>query len=250
MLLRVNDIRVHYEKVEVLRGVHLGAKTGEIVSLIGSNGAGKSTCLRTICGLKRISEGEIWFNDHRIDEMPVHEVVKLGVSMVPEGRRLFSSLSVMKNLEMGGYFRNDKDGMKRTIAEIVGHFPVLKERLRQTAGSLSGGEQQMLAMGRALMSEPTMLLLDEPSLGLAPLMVEQIARIVKAINHRGVSIVLVEQNAAMALSLSHRTYLLELGKVILEGKSEDVRSDKRVLEAYLGGQGVICQRNYEQKKAI
>jgi branched-chain amino acid transport system ATP-binding protein len=237
MLLRVNDITVHYEKVAALGGVHLAAGEGEIVSLIGANGAGKSTCLRAICGLKRITEGEIWFNDQRIDKMRVHEVVKLGVSMVPEGRKLFSPLSVMKNLEMGGYCRNDKNGKKRTVAEIFGHFPVLKERLKQTAGSLSGGEQQMLAIGRALMSKPALLLLDEPSLGLAPLMVEEIARIVKAINDKGVCIVLVEQNAAMALSLSHRTYVLELGKVVLEGRSEEVISDQRVLEAYLGGKG-------------
>jgi branched-chain amino acid transport system ATP-binding protein len=235
MLLQMSSVRIFYEKIEAVKGINLQTERGEVISLIGPNGAGKSSILRAICGLKRITEGEIRFEEKRVDAMATHEIVKLGISMVPEGRRLFSSLSVRKNLEMGAYHEKSTGKKLERLKNILNYFPILQERQKQDAGSLSGGEQQMLAIGRALMSGPQQLLLDEPSLGLAPLMVEQIAKIIREINIIGVSILLVEQNAAMALSVSDRSYLLELGVIILEGEATSIKSNRKVRESYLGG---------------
>jgi branched-chain amino acid transport system ATP-binding protein len=237
MLLKIKKVSVHYEKVIALKNVDLEVGEGEVTSLIGSNGAGKSTTLRAVSGLKRISAGEIWYQNQRIDKLRVNEIVKLGISMVPEGRRLFNKISVLKNLEMGAYLQKNKIKKMKCFKNVFSHFPILEKRINQKAGNLSGGEQQMLAIGRALMSEPKLLLLDEPSLGLAPLMIEEIAQIISAINQNNVSIILVEQNAALALTLANRSYVLETGKVVLEGQSEDLAHDKQVMEAYLGNSG-------------
>jgi branched-chain amino acid transport system ATP-binding protein len=230
----MKDARVTYGKAEVLRGVSIEAEEGEIVTLIGSNGAGKTTTLRAICGLKALHSGEIWFRDRKINGMLPHDIVKMGIAHVPEGRRVFSTMTVRENLELGAYLRKDKQKMAEDLENIYRSFAVLKERQKQTAGSLSGGEQQMLAIGRALMAGPSLLLLDEPSLGLSPLLVREVARIIRNINRGGMSIILIEQNARMAFKLAQRAYILEVGNIILQGDARDLANDERVMKAYLG----------------
>jgi branched-chain amino acid transport system ATP-binding protein len=235
MLLEVRDIRVHYGKAEALKGVSIGVGEGEVISLIGANGAGKTTTLRAISGLNVLTLGEIWFQDSKISGRPPHEIVKLGIAHVPEGRRIFAPLTVLENLEMGAYLRKDKREIGRDLEKIYEYFPILRERRGQKAGSLSGGQQQMLAIGRALMSSPKLLLMDEPSLGLSPLLVETVGEIITHINAGGISIILVEQNAQMALRLANRAYVLEVGTVALQGDAKELANDERVQKAYLGG---------------
>lgn len=235
MLLELKNLRVHYGGAEAIKGVSLQVEEGTISSIIGANGAGKSTILRTISGLKAPSSGEIRFLNERIDKMPPHEILKRGIALVPEGRRLFGEMSVFENLQMGNYLRKDKNEINRDIEEVYEHFPILKERLGQKAKTLSGGEQQMLAIGRALMSKPRLLLMDEPSMGLAPLVIQEIARIIVNINCSGISIILVEQNAHLALKLAHKAFLLETGNIVLEDDTKTLLCDERVKKAYLGG---------------
>jgi len=234
-LLDFKDVKVMYGKVEAVKGASLNIDEKEIVVVIGANGAGKSTILRTISGLNVPVSGEIWYGGRRIDGFLVHQITKLGISHVPEGRRLFPRLNVLDNLELGAYLQRDKKEISSNLEEVFIHLPVLKERKKQLAGTLSGGEQQMLSIGRALMSRPKLLLLDEPSLGLAPLVVKEIARIIRDINGRGVAIVLVEQNAHMALRLANRGYVLETGKIALHGPAQELLHDEHVKRAYLGG---------------
>ena len=234
MLFRITDLTVHYHKVAALKGISLGLADGDIVTLIGANGAGKSTTLRAISGLARPSAGEIWFNDRRIDGLKPEQIVALGIAHVPEGRRIFPDLTVLENLNTGAYLRRDRAAIAADLEGIFHHFPRLKERRRQSGKTLSGGEQQMLAIGRALMARPRLLLLDEPSLGLSPVMVQEIARIIQDINGQGVSIVLVEQNAELALRLARYGYVLETGVVALHGESSALHENAHVRRAYLG----------------
>ena len=233
MFLQASDIRVRYGKAEALRNISMRVDKGEIVSLVGSNGAGKTTTLKAISGLVPYG-GEIVFQEKRLNGVAPHEIVRMGIAHVPEGRRVFSTMTVMENLELGAYLRTDQAGVLQDLERIYASFPVLQSRARQKAGSLSGGEQQMLAIARALMTSPTVLLLDEPSLGLSPKLVREVARIISDINKHGVTIVLIEQNARMALRLSHRAYILELGKIILEGNAKELINDEKVKKAYLG----------------
>ena len=235
MILRVKDITVHYWKVAAVRNVSIEIEEGRIITLVGANGAGKSTILKTISGLKNPTSGEIYFSDKRIDTLPTQAIVKLGISNVPEGRRLFPYMTVIENLMMGAYLRKDKKEIDKNRSWVLHYFPVLAERERQLAGSLSGGEQQMLAIGRALMSNPKLLLLDEPSMGLSPLMSKTIAKIISTINQEGVSILLVEQNAKLALGLAYKGYVLETGAVVLEGETKELLQNEAVKSAYLGG---------------
>jgi branched-chain amino acid transport system ATP-binding protein len=234
--LQLKEIRVHYEKVEAVRGVSLGIDRQEIVSLLGANGAGKTTVLKAVSGLKRITSGEIWYKDKRIDKIEPNEIVQLGIVHIPEGRRLFTDMTTFENLLMGAYLRNDKAEVKKTLEEIYRHFAVLSERLKQQAGSLSGGEQQMLAIGRALMAKPKLLILDEPSIGLSPMMVGEIAKVIRDISRDGISIFLVEQNSRLAFKLSQRGYVLETGKIVLEGRADELENNDYVRKAYLGGE--------------
>ena len=235
-MLSVRDLRVHYGNVAAVNGVSLAVGDGEIVAVIGPNGAGKTSTLRAISGLVRPSAGRIVFNGTDISGWKAHRVVALGLSHAPEGRRLFPHMTVLENLKMGAYRRGNGAAVERTLQEVVARFPRLAERRRQRAGTLSGGEQQMLAIGRALMAEPRMLILDEPSFGLAPMVVKEIGRIIGAINHdRKVAVLLVEQNARMALAISSRTYVLETGKIVLDGPSASLRESPHVKAAYLGG---------------
>lgn len=235
MRLEIKDLRVHYGKIEAIKGVNVTVNEGEVVTLIGANGAGKTTILKTISGLRPVSTGEIIFNDQAINKIPAHERVTLGISQVPEGRGIFPGMTVMENLEMGKYFRkNRKAEMDEDLDRIFALFPRLKERIGQAGGTLSGGEQQMLAMGRAMMARPKVLLLDEPSMGLAPQMIANIFRIITEINNQGVTILLVEQNAQQALQLADRGYVLETGNVVKEAKASDLLHDPAVREAYLG----------------
>jgi len=235
-VLEVRDLHVRYGNVVAVNGVSLSVADGEIVAVIGPNGAGKTSTLRAISGLVRPSAGRIVFNGTDISGWKAHRVVGLGLSQAPEGRRLFPHMTVLENLKMGAYLRGNGAALERTLEEVVGRFPRLAERGRQRAGTLSGGEQQMLAIGRALMAEPRMLILDEPSFGLAPIVVREIGRIIEAINHdRKVAVLLVEQNARMALSISSRTYVMETGKVALDGPSASLRESPHVKAAYLGG---------------
>jgi branched-chain amino acid transport system ATP-binding protein len=234
MLLKISDLMVRYGGAEVLKTVSLEVHEGEIVTLIGSNGAGKTTTLRTISGLKNPASGEIWFEGKRIDRILPQEIVKMGIGHGPQGRALFPYMSVLENLRLGSYLRRDRDRIHKDLEMIFEHFPKLSERKRQQAGTLSGGEQQMLVIGRALMGKPRLLMLDEPSLGLSPLMIQEIGRIVLEINRDGTSVLLVEQNARLALKVAHRGYVLETGTVVLQGKTEDLLSDERVKRAYLG----------------
>ena len=235
MLLTVRDLVVKIEKIEALRGASLEVGEGRIVALLGANGAGKSTTLKTISGLLRPSSGEIFFRGDPIHRMTPRQIVSLGIVQVPEGRRLFPRMTVLENLEIGAYLRNDpKAGLQQDLGRIFDHFPVLKERRRQQAGSMSGGEQQMLAIGRALMAKPNLLLLDEPSLGLAPLMVEEISKIIAEISRTGVTILLVEQNAEMALEIAQQGFVLETGKITLHGPASDLLASETIRQAYLG----------------
>lgn len=234
MLLQVSNIHVHYGMVAALKGISLEVGPSDFVTLIGSNGAGKSTTLRTISGLNHPSAGEIVFDGTRIEQLSADKILKLGIAHVPEGRRVFKDLSVTKNLLLGAFTRDDQDAIRTDLASIFDRFPRLRERKNQTAGTLSGGEQQMLSIGRALMSKPRVLLLDEPSLGLAPNIVRDIARILRDINSQGVSIVLVEQNAELALELARHVYVLETGSIALEGEAKDLMDNDHVRRAYLG----------------
>ena len=235
MHLEVKDLHVHYGKIEAIKGVSIFVNEGEIVTLIGANGAGKTTMLKTISGLRPASSGQIIFNGEDISSMPAHKRVDLGLSQAPEGRGIFPGMTVLENLEMGKFHRHDrKSEMSEDLEKIYTLFPRLKERTSQAGGTLSGGEQQMLAIGRALMARPKVLLLDEPSMGLAPQMIANIFRIITEINKTGVTILLVEQNAQQALQRAHRAYILETGNVVKEAKASDLLNDPAVREAYLG----------------
>ena len=234
-MLTIKDINVYYGNIHALKNMSLEVERGEIVTLIGGNGAGKTTTLRTISGLLRSKTGDIIFEDESIAQTSAPVIVKKGISQVPEGRRIFANLSVLENLEMGAYLRKDHQEIKDSMENVFNRFPRLKERSRQRAGTLSGGEQQMLAMGRALMSKPKLLLLDEPSMGLAPILVQEIFAIIKEINQAGTTILLVEQNAHMALSIAHRAYVLETGRGALSGYAKDLAESDEVRKAYLGG---------------
>ncbi len=233
-MLTLNRISTRYGAIEALAEVSLHVEQGEIVTLIGANGAGKSTTLRSIVGLARPYSGDIVFEGKRLNKVPTHLITGMGISLVPEGRAVFANLSVLENLELGGYLQRDGKKQQEDLRHIFGLFPRLEERQKQMAGTLSGGEQQMLAIGRALMARPRLLLLDEPSLGIAPLLVKSIYQAIEAISREGTTILLVEQNARMALHHSHRAYVLETGRIIIEGSSNDLTEDPRVREAYLG----------------
>ena len=233
-LLKVNNIDVHYGDVQVLRKVSLSVGQGEIITIVGANGAGKSTLLKTIGGILKASDGEIWFMEERIDQLPSHKIVETGLIRIPEGRKIFPTMTVLENLELGSYLPKAKVKRNKTLEKVFSLFPILKNRRRQLAGTLSGGEQQMLAIARGLMSLPKLLMLDEPSLGLAPLLVKQIFTIVKEINAQGTTILLVEQNVFNALDMASEGYVLENGRIVLEGKSQDLLTDDYIKEAYLG----------------
>lgn len=235
MLLEAKNLRVYYGRVEALKGISFEVAEGTIVALIGANGAGKSTTLKAISGLVKLASGEIWFQDRRIDKMPPYKIVRLGVSHILEGKRLYSAMSVIENLEMGAYIVKGRKKVAKALEVVYGHFPILKEKRGQLAGSLSGGEQQMLATARGLMPSPKLLLMDEPSLGLSPVLVQEVADIIRAINQEGVSIILVEQNARLALRLAHAAIVLEIGNIALKGDAKEVASDERMKKAYLGG---------------
>jgi branched-chain amino acid transport system ATP-binding protein len=234
VLLSVKDLKVNYKKVEAVKGVSFSVGEGTLVSIIGANGAGKSTILKTLSGLLRATSGEIWFGEKRIDKTAVDKIVKMGIAQVPAGRKIFPQLSVLENLEAGAYTIGRRSEVNALLAEVYQHFPRMKERLKQRAGSMSGGEQQMLAIGRAMMSKPKLLVMDEPSLGLSPIMVNEIGNIIKNMKEAGRTILLVEQNAKLALKLADYTYVLELGQVVLDGKSEDIMNNPIVKKAYLG----------------
>jgi branched-chain amino acid transport system ATP-binding protein len=233
-MLKVNDINVYYGAIHAIKGVSFEVHEGEIVTLIGANGAGKSTILKTVAGLLSSRTGSIEFLDHKLGSVPAHKIVPLGLALVPEGRQVFLQMTVEENLEMGAFTRPNSE-IADSIADVYVRFPRLKERRKQIAGTLSGGEQQMLAMGRALMSKPRLMMLDEPSMGLAPILVGQIFDIIKELNQHGTTILLVEQNAQMALSVAHRGYVLETGKIVTSGTGEQLLQDEAVKKAYLGG---------------
>ena len=233
-MLEVRNLTVHYGKALALNQVSIKVNEGEIVTIIGANGAGKSSTLRAISGLVRATSGEIWFRSGRIDNHPAYEMIMRGIGHCMEGRRLFPKMTVLENLELGAFQRRDKEEIQRDLEAIFNQFPILREREKQRAGTLSGGEQQMLTIARALMSRPRLLLMDEPSLGLAPLIVVHVAEIIKELNEKGISILLVEQNAQMALGLAHRGYTLEVGRVTNEGDSKSLRNNDYVRKAYLG----------------
>ena len=234
-MLSVTDLHVYYGAIHALKGLSLTVNQGEIITLIGANGAGKSTTLRTISGLIVPRGGDITFEGSSIAGHKAHEIVRRGISQVPEGRRVFADMTVMENLELGAFTRSDADGIAADMETVFGRFPRRKERRTQLAGTLSGGEQQMLAMGRALMSRPRLLLLDEPSMGLAPLLIKEIFSIIVDINAAGTTILLVEQNANMALSIAHRAYVLETGRITLAGDAKELAASEEVRKAYLGG---------------
>lgn len=234
-MLVLQDVNVYYGAIHALKGISLEVNEGEIVTLIGSNGAGKSTSLKTISGLLQPKQGKISFNGTDLTTVQPQEIVAKGISQVPEGRRVFANMTVTENLELGAYLRKDKAEIKKDMGYVFELFPRLNERKNQVSGTLSGGEQQMLAMGRALMSRPKLLLLDEPSMGLAPILVKQIFSIVEEINKTGTTILLVEQNAHMALSIAHRAYVLETGRIVLSGAANELAESEEVRKAYLGG---------------
>jgi branched-chain amino acid transport system ATP-binding protein len=233
-MLEVRDLRVHYGAVEAVKGVSFQINAGEMISLIGANGAGKSTILRALTGLVRPSSGTIEFHGQSLVGLLPHQIIRLGIGHVPEGRRLFPKMSVLENLKMGAYLRNKKAEIEETLTMVYEHFPILKERTKQHAGSLSGGEQQMLATARALMNRPQLLLLDEPSIGLSPILTAEIGKIVRQINAMGVTTILVEQNAMLALTLGQRGYVLETGSIAMQGDAQELLQDDGVKKAYLG----------------
>jgi len=235
MLLEVKDLNVYYGAIHALQGISFHVEKGEIVTLIGANGAGKSTTLNTISGLVRARSGNIKFEEQEITTTPPYEIVSRGIVQVPEGRKIFAPLTVQENLDMGAFSRNDRAAIEQSMERVFKSFPRLKERLDQYGGTLSGGEQQMLAIGRGLMTNPELLLLDEPSMGLAPVLIEEIFRIIQEINAQGTSILLVEQNAQMALSVASRAYVLETGRIVIKGAAREVADNPEVKVAYLGG---------------
>lgn len=234
MLLEVKDINVFYGVIQAIKNVSFEVNQGEIVALIGANGAGKTSIMHTISGLIHTQGGSILFNDQDITKLAAHKIPELGLVQVPEGRHVFTQMTVLENLEMGAYLRKDKEEIQKDLQNVFKRFPRLEERKNQLAGTLSGGEQQMLAMGRALMSKPKLLLLDEPSMGLSPILVNEIFDIIKKINKDGVTVLLVEQNANKALSIANRAYVLETGKITVSGDADDVANNPKVREAYLG----------------
>lgn len=236
-MLEVQDINVYYGAIHALKGISFHLNKGEIVALIGANGAGKSTTLSTISGLLKARSGKIDFQGEGITQLGPEQTIRKGIVQVPEGRRIFATLTVMENLEMGAFIHSDRDQIDKGVQSAFQRFPRLSERRNQLGGTLSGGEQQMLAIARGLMSSPSLLLLDEPSMGLSPLLVEQIFNIIRDINNQGTSILLVEQNAQMALSIADRAYVLETGKIVLEGEAQEILHNQSVIEAYLGGHG-------------
>jgi branched-chain amino acid transport system ATP-binding protein len=234
-MLKIDNINVYYGAIHALKGISVEVNEGEIVTLIGANGAGKSTILRTVSGILKPKTGQIIYEGKNIAGSKAQDIVKMSISQVPEGRRVFANMTVLENLELGAYIRSDKQGIKEDLDKIFTRFPKLAERRSQLAGTMSGGEQQMLAMGRALMSRPRLLLLDEPSMGLAPLLVREIFSIVKEINATGTTVLLVEQNAHMALSIAHRAYILETGRITRTGDAKELAASDEVKKAYLGG---------------
>ena len=233
-MLTVENLNVYYGMIHALKNVSFHVEEGEIVALIGANGAGKTTTLQTVSGMLQAKSGSVHFENQDITKMPSHRIVQLGISHVPEGRRMFANLTVYENLRMGAYTRKDKKEIEESLARVYERFPRLKERTRQLAGTLSGGEQQMLAMGRALMSKPKILLMDEPSMGLSPIMVNEIFSIIQEVSDSGTTVLLVEQNAKKALAIADRGYVLETGKIVLEGKASDLLNDDSIKKAYLG----------------
>lgn len=233
-MLEIKDLHVSYGAIKALTGVSLSVKDGELVTLIGANGAGKTTTLHTISGLLKANSGSIYLDGRDIQKIPAHEIISLGMAHVPEGRHVFAQMTVLENLYMGAYIIKDKSKVEENLEWVFAHFPRLKERSRQLAGTLSGGEQQMLATGRALMTNPEILLMDEPSMGLSPLLVSEIFSIIKELQKAGITILLVEQNAKMALSIADRAYVLENGKITLSGQAAEMLNDERVKKAYLG----------------
>jgi branched-chain amino acid transport system ATP-binding protein len=233
-MLEIKDLHTYYGNIQALKGISLQVEQGEIVSLIGSNGAGKTTTLRTIQGLLRPRQGSVLFEGKPLESLSTEEIVRLGVSQSPEGRLIFPRMTVQENLEMGAFSRRDTQGIKSDIEKVLNLFPRLRERINQKGGTLSGGEQQMLAIARAMMARPRLLLLDEPSMGLAPMLVSQIFSIIRDINAQGTTVLLVEQNARMALTVSHRGYVLQTGQIVLAGTAQELQSDETVRKAYLG----------------
>lgn len=233
-MIKLKNVVVHYGGVKALKGISIEAEEGSITALIGANGAGKSTCLKAISGIVPISSGEIWYEDIRIDGMAPEKIVKLGIAHIPEGKRLFLPMTVYDNLLTGAYLRKDKKRIERDLKKAIEYFPILGKRLRQKAETLSGGEQQMLAFGRGLLSNPKVFLFDEPSLGLSPILVHEIGKHIERLAKEGYTILLVEQNASLALEISKKAYVLETGKVVLEGESKKLKNDEYVRKAYLG----------------
>ncbi len=234
-MLEIKDLHVHYGVIHALKGVSMQVNQGEIVALIGANGAGKTTLLHAISAIQKKSGGDILFEEESLNKANAKTIVEKGITQVPEGRRIFSGLSVYENLLMGAFLRKDKEGIKKDLESVYERFPILGKRSAQDASTLSGGEQQMLAMGRALMAKPKILLLDEPSMGLAPILVKEIFRIITEINKQGTTILLVEQNARMALSICDRAYVMETGNIVLEGNGEELSQSEQIQKAYLGG---------------
>jgi branched-chain amino acid transport system ATP-binding protein len=233
-MLSLKNVTIHYGTYEAVRGISLIVEPGALTSVIGANGAGKSTILKGISGLIPLKFGEIWFNDRRIDGLPVHEVVRMGISHVPEGRRPFPHMNVLANLKIGSYLRRERMSITKDLDEIFQRFPVLRKRRHQKAGTLSGGEQQMLAIGRSLMARPSLLLMDEPSVGLAPIVIKELATVISDIVKRGIDVLLVEQNAGLVTRVSDRGYVLELGSVVLSGAMKDLTDNELVRKAFLG----------------
>ena len=233
-MLEIKDLEVYYGIIQAIKGVSFEGNEGEVIALIGANGAGKTTILHTITGLLEAKKGSVTFDGKEITKTPAHKIVSMGMAHVPEGRRVFANLSVLQNLKMGAYTRKDKDEIARNLETVYRRFPRLEERQNQLAGTLSGGEQQMLAMGRALMSQPRIILMDEPSMGLSPIFVNEIFDIIKEVSAGGTTVLLVEQNAKKALSISNRAYVLETGKIVLEGKANDLLNNDSIKKAYLG----------------
>ena len=234
-MLKVEGLNIKYGAIHAVKGIDLEVNEGEIVTLIGANGAGKTSILKALSGLVRPSAGTITYDGKVLNKCSAQDIMKLGISHVPEGRRIFAGMTVLENLELGAYQRKDKDGIKRDLEAVYDRFPILKDRSKQNAATLSGGEQQMLAMGRASMANPKILLLDEPSMGLAPILVKEIFNIIKDINAKGTTVLLVEQNARMALSIAHRAYVMETGNIVMSGTGKELSESEEIQKAYLGG---------------